>query len=97
LCNEPEAIDNDNIPAAERVTSTVTKHIKIYSDNPIHDAIDRIIDSCALIDEDNDYRFMASSELKEAAEDLLVLACSQLVEIQAKYHREYNEQIANKE
>lgn len=40
----------DHINASEPI-STVTKHIKIYSDNPIHDCIDRIIDVCARLDE----------------------------------------------
>jgi tagatose-1,6-bisphosphate aldolase non-catalytic subunit AgaZ/GatZ len=40
--------------------STVTKHIKIYSDNPIHDCIDRIIDAVAGLDHDNDISYYAS-------------------------------------
>lgn len=53
--------------------STVTKHIKIYSDNPIHDCIDRIIDACACLDEGNDFCGMASAEMYEAADELLEL------------------------
>jgi hypothetical protein len=53
--------------------STVTKHIKIYSDNPIHDCIDRIINSCACFDEDDDRFGMASVEMIEAAEELIAL------------------------
>jgi hypothetical protein len=76
--------------------STVTKHIKIYSDNPIHDAIDRIINSCACLDEGDDYMGLASLELREATEDLLVLACTNLIELQRKRERDFNEQKSNK-
>jgi hypothetical protein len=68
----------------EAQISAVTKHIKIYSDNPIHDAIDRIINSCACLDEGDDYMGLASLELQEAADDLFRLACANLVELQRK-------------
>lgn len=75
--------------------SIVTKHIKIYSDNPIHDAIDRIVDSCACIDEGDDYMGLASIELRAATEDLLVLACQNLIQLQRKRERSMNEQNPN--
>jgi hypothetical protein len=75
--------------------STITKHIKIYSDNPIHDAIDRIINSCACIDEGDDYMGLASLELKEAAEDLLKLACVNLLELQRNRERDFNDAKTN--
>jgi hypothetical protein len=50
--------------------STVTKHIKIYSDNPIHDCIDRIIESSTMIDSVNTDKEYHLSLLREAAEDL---------------------------
>lgn len=53
--------------------STVTKHIKIYSDNPIHDCIDRIINSCVGLDEANEHAFYYSLALKAAAEELCEL------------------------
>ena len=71
--------------------SVITKHIQIYSDNPIHEAIDRIINSCACIDEGDDYGGMASHELREAAEDLLALACHNLSQSQRKKQRRMNE------
>jgi hypothetical protein len=86
--------DNDT-PNPESI-STVTKHIKIYSDNPMHDAIDRIINSCACLDEGDDYMGLASLELREAAEDLLVLACQNLIKLQRKRERDFNEQKSNK-
>jgi hypothetical protein len=54
--------------------STVTKHIKIYSDNPIHDCIDRIIDACSRIDEGNDISTNSEAMLQRAADELLWLA-----------------------
>jgi hypothetical protein len=70
--------------------STVTKHIKIYSDNPIHDCIDRIINSCICIDEDDDYRGLASVELYEATLQLLMLATDRMVLINIEYLRQKN-------
>ena len=79
----------------DAAVSIIPKTIKIYSDNPIHDAIDRIINSCACIDEGDDYCRLASYELKEAAEDLLILACNRLTKSQANTHHQYNEQKFN--
>jgi hypothetical protein len=59
--------------------STVTKHIKLYSDNPIHDCIDRIIDAVAVIDEDDKHSGLASAELYEVAQQLLMLATDRMV------------------
>jgi hypothetical protein len=67
----------DHINASEPV-STVTKHIKIYSDNPIHDCIDRIINSCVGLDEGGDYTLSNAIELQSASQDLLVLTCHRL-------------------
>jgi hypothetical protein len=61
--------------------STVTKHIKIYSDNPIHDCIDRIIDACVCIDEGTDYRGFASENLHNAAMDLRRLTTTRMIQI----------------
>jgi hypothetical protein len=87
---------SDNINSAVQQISAVTKHIKIYSDNPMHDAIDRIINSCACLDEGDDYMGLASIELRAAAEDLLVLACQNLIKLQHKRERDFNEQKSNK-
>jgi hypothetical protein len=54
--------------------STVTKHIKIYSDNLIHDCIDRIIDACSYIDEGGEDVYEQLIELEQAAEKLSLLA-----------------------
>jgi hypothetical protein len=88
------SIYGDNDPVVQ--VSAVTKHIKVYSDNPIHDAIDRAIDSCAYIDEGDDYMGLASLELKVAAEDLLILACRKLAQLQHKREVDFNAQIADK-
>jgi hypothetical protein len=50
--------------------STTTKHIKIYSDNPIHDCIDRIIEHSTMLDAANTDKEYHLSLLREAAEDL---------------------------
>lgn len=67
-------------PNASEPVSTVTKHIKIYSDNPIHDCIDRIITAVSCIDEDNGWRQSASVELYDAADKLLAHAWALRVE-----------------
>jgi hypothetical protein len=77
-----------NDTATSKPVSTVTKHIKIYSDNPIHDCIDRIINSCGCFDEDDDRFGMASDEMIEAAEELIALTVKRRIEASNKYHRE---------
>jgi hypothetical protein len=67
--NQPEKMTPNPQPV-----STVTKHIKIYSDNPIHDCIDRIITAVNCIDEDDDWCLSATIELCEAADILLALS-----------------------
>jgi hypothetical protein len=88
--------ESDNIPTAERVTSAITKHIKIYSDNPMHDAIDRIINSCLCIDQDDDYMGMATAEMREAAEELFEITCVRSRALQEKRQRDFNEYKSNK-
>jgi hypothetical protein len=75
--------------------STVTKHIKIYSDNPIHDCIDRIINSCACIDEDDNYLNLASNELYAAAQQLLMLATDRMVLINLEHLERINRDNSN--
>jgi hypothetical protein len=65
----------DHINASEPV-STVTKHIKIYSDNPIHDCIDRMIDCCYRLDENIGDSIINYRELKNAARELNQIAHS---------------------
>lgn len=79
----------------DATVSIIPKTIKIYSDNPIHDAIDRIINSCACLDEGDDYMGLASLEMREAAEDLLVLSTQNLYELQRKWKRDFNAKKAN--
>jgi hypothetical protein len=67
--NQPDKMTPNPQPV-----STVTKHIKIYSDNPIHDCIDRIIDAVVIIDQDDDWSLSASQELCDAADKLLALS-----------------------
>lgn len=59
----------DHINASEAV-STVTKHIKIYSDNPIHECIDRIIDVCSRLDEGIGDSIANYRELKKVSGEL---------------------------
>jgi hypothetical protein len=71
--------------ATAQPTSTVTKHIKIYSDNPIHDCIDRIIDAVAVFDEGDDYSSIAAAqELLDATESLYSLAAIRRYDAAAK-------------
>lgn len=79
----------------DATVSIIPKSIKIYSDNPIHHAIDRIIDSCNRIDEEDDYFGLASLDLKIAAEDLLILACHRMAKIKVQYPPEIHEQKAD--
>jgi hypothetical protein len=64
----------DKITPNPQPVSTVIKHIKIYSDNPIHDCIDRIIYACECIDQGDDWALSASIELCDAADKLLALS-----------------------
>jgi hypothetical protein len=77
---------DQNIPIAHRVT-TVTKHIKIYSDNPIHDCIDRLITACEWIDDPNLDEEYGYDELAIVAEQLFVYAYKQ--SMQATLRRIY--------
>jgi hypothetical protein len=54
--------------------STVTKHIKLYSDNPIHDCIDRIIDCAARLDENVGDSIVNHRELKNVTRELNQIA-----------------------
>ena len=76
----------DHINASEPV-STVTKHIKIYSDNPIHDCIDRIIDACVGVDQADDDEFFYSMQLDQAAKELLDLTFALARECNHKYRK----------
>ena len=85
-----------NYPNPEDATvSIIPKTIKIYSDNPIHDAIDRIIDSCNQIDEDDDSFGLASYELGLAAMDLIISACDRMAKINVQSQHKINEQKLN--
>jgi hypothetical protein len=75
--------------------STIVKHIQLYADNPIHEAIDRIINSCLCLDKGDDYYGLDLLELRVAAEDLLVLACKNLTELQRKREGHINEETPN--
>jgi hypothetical protein len=67
--------------------SIVTKHIKIYSDNPIHDCIDRIIDACVGLDMGDDDALFYAIELSEATDKLHELAFSRRVEENNLYRK----------
>jgi hypothetical protein len=65
----------------------VTKSIKLYSDNPIHDCIDRIIDACVGVDLGDNDAFFYSMELNIAAEELLYLSGDLRRENNDKYRK----------
>jgi hypothetical protein len=69
---------------------TATKSIKLYSDNPIHDCIDRMIESSTLFDSTNSDKEHCIALLREAAEDLadICIHAQSLISIQniKKYH-----------
>jgi hypothetical protein len=75
--------------------STVTKHIKIYSDNPIHDCIDRIIDACVALDQRDQCAFIYALELEKAADELLDLARDRRSQEKPNYRRNLYEQNPN--
>jgi hypothetical protein len=77
----------DHIDASEAV-STVTKHIKIYSDNPIHDCIDRIIESSVMLDSVNSDKEYCLALLHEAANDLFSEVCMRLYDLGGKQRKE---------
>ena len=61
---------NESNPNPQPV-STVTKHIKIYSDNPIHDCIGELIDACEDLDDSDPTSYIALVELREIADKLV--------------------------
>jgi hypothetical protein len=79
-----------NDTATSPPVSTVTKHITIYSDNPIHDCIDRIIDAVAVIDEGGNFPGLASLELHAASQQLLMLATDRIVRMNIESLRQVN-------
>jgi spore cortex formation protein SpoVR/YcgB (stage V sporulation) len=54
--------------------STVTKHVKLYSDNPIHDCIDRLIDTCNCLDESGKDSYDFLQQIRDTAEELFEIA-----------------------
>lgn len=86
--NQPDKTMPNTAPISTKIT-----HIKLYSDNPIHDAIDSIIESCTGLDEANDHSFFYALSLKAAAEELCELAYEIATKETDKYRRGiYNEQ-----
>jgi hypothetical protein len=75
--------------------STVTKHIKIYSDNPIHDCIDRIIDACVALDEGGEDEYSNAVALAYAARDLHQLVLSGFDKDDSIHQFHHNEKIPN--
>jgi hypothetical protein len=84
--NQPDKMTPNPQPV-----STVTKHIKIYSDNPIHDCIDRIIDSSVCLDELDNDKFFNAMKLHVAAKELVDLALSRLIVEGDKINRNKHE------
>lgn len=86
---------SDNINSAAQQISAATKHIKLYSNNPIHNQIDRIIDACSFVDEGGDDLIFYLSELKYASEELFVLSYQKLKAERDKIHKQHNESKIN--
>ncbi len=66
----------DKTDSNPETVSTVTKYIKIYSDNPIHDCIDRIIGYCEYLERTDHNDYFTFKWMKEASLELAVL-CEQ--------------------
>jgi hypothetical protein len=81
---------NEMTPNPQPV-STVTKHIKIYSDNPIHDCIDRIIDACSSLDEGTSRESHHANLLYVATTELLELSSDRLDQAIYQESRKMNE------
>lgn len=75
--------------------STITKHIKIYSDNPIHDCIDRIIESSTMLDSVNTDEEYYLTLLRDAANVLFGQASSKLHELRGQRLGGVNEKKPN--
>jgi hypothetical protein len=88
-----ESIHGDDA-TFEQITAC-TKYIRVYSDNPIHNQIDRIIDACSYVDEGGDNLYFYLSELKDAAEELTELTIKKLLVESDKIHKLHNEQKSN--
>ncbi len=61
---------NKTTPSPQPV-STVTKHIKIYSDNKFHMAIANLIDTCQSLDSGKGITHEQYKQLEQTAEDIL--------------------------
>jgi hypothetical protein len=85
---------NEMTPNPQPV-STVTKHIKIYSDNPIHDCIDRIIDCAVRLDENIGDSIVNHRELKNVTRELNQIAHSNIHKEIQKRESQLDEKIPN--
>jgi hypothetical protein len=74
---------------------TATKSIKLYSDNPIHDCIDRIIEACTRIDTDSEDACLAATQMMVAAHSLFDLASDKRAEIDSNNRRKFNEKFSH--
>jgi hypothetical protein len=85
----------NEITSNPQPVSTIVKHIKIYSDNPIHDCIDRIINACIGMDEGGEDSHYHAVNLKDSAEELFLLSASKS-SLQVRLHiAKMNEQQPN--
>jgi hypothetical protein len=85
---------NEMTPNPQPV-STVTKHIKIYSDNPIHDCIDRIIECSARLDENIGDSIVNHRELKNVARELNQIAHRNIYAEIQKRESQLDEKVPN--
>jgi hypothetical protein len=88
--NQPEKMTPNPQPV-----STVTKHIKIYSDNPIHDCIDRMIGYCEYLDDPNANTHFAFKWMQEAASELSALCQNEETGKHNYFDRELDEKNQN--
>jgi hypothetical protein len=77
----------------QQPVSTVTKHIKIYSDNPIHDCIDRIMDACSELEDSKVDTSSALWDLCAACAELEGIGKEKLMNIAHKEKAKRDEKI----
>jgi hypothetical protein len=87
--------ETTEITPSPQPVSTVTKHITIYSDNPIHDCIDRIIDACSALDEGGEDEYSNAIALTYAAKDLQQLMLSRFNKDDSIHQFHHNEKVPN--
>jgi hypothetical protein len=87
--------ENDKTTPTNASVTAVKKWIKLYSDNPIHEAIDRIIDCCEALELPDCDRLHNSIQLHQAAEALEVIAAIGRIQEISNHQRTIYEEKTN--